>query len=169
MRRLHVLGRRELALLVGGEEKLPTPEQLPLPRLQLECEEAAIPEGFGAVEDGVMLRTLQDFCFYTEGACVSAFIGGVGAAPAPPAVAAAVAVTRVVYWSVDRSASLLPPHTPRCPPPKKTDGTPAPIEALDDKFKTKVIGFGTVLPRDYRPKLKGTWVRASLHARAVCE
>lgn len=36
-----------------------------------------------------------------------------------------------------------------------TDGTPAPIEALDDKNKTKVIGFGTVLPRDYKPKPKG--------------
>ena len=68
MRRLHVLGRRELSLLVGGEDKLPTPEQLPLPRLQPECEEAAIPAQYGAVEDGVMLRTLQDFCFYHEGA-----------------------------------------------------------------------------------------------------
>lgn len=77
MRRLHVLGRRELSLLVGGEDKLPTPEQAPLPRLQPECEEAAIPAQYGAVEDRVMLRTLQDFCFYHEGRSIDrAGVGG---------------------------------------------------------------------------------------------
>jgi hypothetical protein len=68
MRRLHVLGRRELTLLVGGEGKLPPLEVLPPPGAPPECEEAAIPEQYGSVEDGVMLRTLQDFCFYHEGA-----------------------------------------------------------------------------------------------------
>lgn len=65
LRRLHVLGRRELSLLVGGEANLPAPEMLP-PR-PWEHEEAAIPEGYGSVEDGCVMRTLQDFCFYHEG------------------------------------------------------------------------------------------------------
>ena len=64
MRRLHVLGRRELALLVGGEGKLPPGEVLPT---AYECDEAAVPEEYGTFADGSLMRTLQDFCFYHEG------------------------------------------------------------------------------------------------------
>lgn len=76
-KRLHVVGRQELALLLGGSDKLPAD----LPAAVQECPEANIPENYGTFADGTLMRTLQDFCFYME------------------------------------------------------DGVPAPIEALDDKFR----------------------------------
>eukprot|EP00624_Nannochloropsis_granulata_P007604 evm.model.NODE_8689_length_26325_cov_22.074074.1 len=76
-KRLHVVGRQELALLLGGNDLLPTSLQAAVQ----ECPEANIPDNYGTFADGTMMRTLQDFCFYME------------------------------------------------------DGVPAPIEALDDKFR----------------------------------
>ena len=91
-KRLHVVGRQELALLLGGSDRLPAD----LPAAVQECPEANIPENYGTFADGTLMRTLQDFCFYME------------------------------------------------------DGVPAPIEALDDKFRY-VVPFPPSLPRSLLP------------------
>jgi len=75
-KRLHVIGRQEVGLILGGVGKVPDGSPA-----REECAEANIPEAFGTSADGTLMRTLQEFSFYMD------------------------------------------------------DGVPAPIEALDDKFR----------------------------------
>ena len=63
MRRLHVLGRQELALLAGGEHQLPPF----LSNVEEELDEDVIPGEYDDEQGGFVMRTLQDFCLYHEG------------------------------------------------------------------------------------------------------